>query len=139
MTVCEARKKYRAYRSWESMKRRCNSSKYKGYHRYGGRGITYAPVWEDFYAFLADMGERPEGMSIDRIDTDGDYTPENCRWTTPLEQIKNASGFNNYVNIYWSKERKKWVADIGRRSGKKRRVKRFNTKGEAQAYAYVNS
>ena len=68
------------------MRSRCNNPNATGYERYGGVGITVDLRWNDFLACLADMGERPEGTSIDRIDPHGDYTPSNCRWATPTEQ-----------------------------------------------------
>lgn len=81
----------RTYRSWESMRRRCLSATAVDYPRYGGRGITVCAEWASFEQFLADMGERPERMSLDRIDADGNYEPANCRWADAKTQRRNRS------------------------------------------------
>lgn len=78
------------YRAWANMRQRCTNPNNPKWEYYGGRGITVCARWADsFEAFLADMGVRPEGMSLDRIDTNGNYGPDNCRWTTWSEQVKN--------------------------------------------------
>lgn len=85
--------KTRTFRSWDSMKDRCMNPNSTGYPRYGGTGITIDPRWlgsEGFRNFLSDMGERPEGMSLDRFpDKYGGYGPANCRWATRAMQAQN--------------------------------------------------
>lgn len=79
-----------AYQSWAHMRQRCLNRDADNYERYGGRGISICEKWVDnFPAFLADVGPRPEGTTIDRIDVNGDYEPSNCRWSTPKEQQSN--------------------------------------------------
>lgn len=79
----------RTHISWRSMIDRCRRTTRHNFARYGGRGITICERWNDYGNFLADMGERPEGKTLDRIDNDRGYDPSNCRWATPSEQTKN--------------------------------------------------
>jgi len=82
-------KRSRAYRSWCHMLQRCNNLRDKDYKYYGGRGITVCKRWAKFENFLEDMGEPPGGLTLDRINNDGNYCKGNCRWATSLEQSRN--------------------------------------------------
>lgn len=77
------------YNSWLGMKQRCFNPDHPSYKNYGGRGISICERWASFDNFLADMGKRPPGMSIDRIDNDKDYGPDNCQWSSRAMQTRN--------------------------------------------------
>lgn len=81
---------HKAYRSWIEMKSRCLNPENTGFKDYGGRGIIICPEWDTFEGFWRDMGDTwQEGLSIDRMDTNGNYEPSNCKWSTPKEQGNN--------------------------------------------------
>jgi hypothetical protein len=91
------------YRSWESMICRCTNPTHPQYASYGGRGITVCKRWRNFINFLSDMGDRPAGRTLDRIDNNKGYFPGNCRWATPLQQRLNQRPYKR------GKNRKGWV------------------------------
>lgn len=77
------------YRSWECARARCRNPNDPSYAEYGGRGITFSPAWDRFVDFLTDMGHRPQGHSLDRIDVERGYEPGNCRWASARQQGRN--------------------------------------------------
>lgn len=87
------------YRRWATMKSRCSNHNHPDYKNYGGRGITVCEAWqESFETFLADMGECPEDLTLDRIDNNGNYEPGNCKWATRYEQAMNRRNTVIYRN-----------------------------------------
>ncbi len=77
------------YEIWKTMRSRCNNPNSDVYKYYGGRGIRVCKRWDSFKNFIGDMGPKPEGKSLDRIDNAKDYCPDNCRWATRTEQTQN--------------------------------------------------
>lgn len=83
------------YNSWSNMRKRCLNPRYRFFYNYGGRGIAICERWNSFESFLADMGSRPKGLSLERKDNSGNYTPENCVWASNKEQ-----SMNTRVNVH---------------------------------------
>lgn len=102
-----------SFEVWTGMMKRCYNAAAINYSRYGGRGIKVCKRWHDFPSFVSDMGDRPEGASIDRIDNDGDYEPSNCRWATAKEQGRNTS-VNRIIEIDGvAKPLAEWCEEFG--------------------------
>lgn len=98
---------------WKAMMRRCYEASETGYHNYGGAGIVVCELWHDFKNFYADMGAPQDGMSIDRIDPSGSYSPENCRWATRQEQNRNKK-FHIYLEHNGEKKLLvEWAEELG--------------------------
>lgn len=104
------------YSSWQQMRDRCTNPNSTGYENYGGRGIIYDPRWEQFENFLEDMGERPEDTTLDKIDNNGNYCKENCRWadktTQTFNRRKREGCSSSYVGVYFNIEKTKWHARL---------------------------
>lgn len=79
----------KTYKLWQSMVDRCKNPLNKAYKNYGGRGIRVCDRWLKFEGFYSDMGDRPDGLTLERVDNDGDYCLENCRWASYKEQLRN--------------------------------------------------
>lgn len=105
------------YKTWMGMRARCNIPSATNYGDYGGRGIKVCDRWNDFFAFLSDMGPRPHNHSIERNDVNGDYCPENCRWATKSEQANNTR-VNRLITVDGvTKSVRQWEDHMGYREG----------------------
>lgn len=103
----------RTYRIWTNMKSRCSNPNFDSYKWYGGRGIKVCEKWKSYAEFLADMGDAPEGMTIDRLDGDKDYEPGNCRWSTWTEQQNNRRN-NKWIEFNGVKlTQAQWAKKVG--------------------------
>lgn len=101
------------YKVWKTMIQRCENRNNHKYPNYGGRGISVCDRWHSFENFYEDMGDPPEGMSIDRIDNDGNYTPSNCRWATSKEQA-NHTRRNRMIEYQGeNKPLQQWADEFG--------------------------
>ncbi len=123
------------YQSWLDMIKRCTKPTNKDYRHYGARGITVCPAWLDsFEAFIADMGKRPDGRTLDRIDNNGNYEPGNCRWATRAQQRVNQRPLrpDQLMGATQIKKTGRWQAQIGR-NGKHFYLGTFATREEAAA------
>lgn len=105
--------KTKVYAVWAVMRARCNNPKDKGFKNYGGRGIKVCEEWSKFENFIRDMGERPMGMSIDRVDNDGDYCKSNCRWTTRSVQENNKRSNARYEFEGKNLTQAQWAQEVG--------------------------
>lgn len=103
----------RWYKIWRGMMDRCYNQNFHRFHRYGGRGITVATEWHDPEVFLADMGEPPSGGTIERIDNDAGYSPQNCTWATKLEQNNNRSDTRKLTFAGKTLSAAAWAREIG--------------------------
>lgn len=130
----------RIYQIWSDMKQRCLNSKHKWYQSYGGRGITICDEWIDFLPFYnwAIENGYSDDLTIDRINNDGNYCPNNCRWATHKQQVHNSGVMDcrsntGFVGIsqYSEKNRKKRYAAELKRDGIRYRLGRFYTPEEA--------
>lgn len=101
------------YHTWATMRQRCYKKTHHRYYLYGGRGIKVCKRWGNFANFVADMGERPNGYTLERINSNGDYTPDNCRWATPKEQALNRR--NNILFTHKGKTQTvaEWIFELG--------------------------
>lgn len=100
----------RTYRSWQNMMCRCTNPKATRYQQHGAKGITVCDRWRLYDLFLNDLGERPEGTTLDRIDNDRGYNPDNCRWSTYSEQCHNRSGWAKSGSKYIYRNGYRWTA-----------------------------
>lgn len=103
----------RAHRSWTEMRNRCFNPTDHSYKNYGGRGITVCERWMTFTNFLDDMGQPGVGLSLDRINNDGNYEPGNCRWATPIQQSWNRRATKLLTHDGKTQPMSAWDRDLG--------------------------
>lgn len=96
------------YETYRSMRKRCENINDKEFKNYGGRGISVCDEWKTFDVFFADMGVRPDGSTLDRIDTNGNYCRSNCKWSTPKEQAANRRNSYNITHDGETKHVSEW-------------------------------
>lgn len=113
LSDAEAASRRLARNSWSGARARCNNPNNPRYSDYGGRGIRVSEAWARFEAFLLDMGHPEPGQTLDRIDVNGDYSPENCRWIGRKEQNDNRRNTVRLVYEGASKTLKEWSRDLG--------------------------
>ena len=115
MTKHRRRKRHHpTYQCWQDMKQRCYNPIAQQFYNYGARGITVCERWLDSYEnFLSDMGEKPNDKSLDRINNDGNYTPENCRWATNRQQARNRRNTVMITHNGITMCRRDWAAKTG--------------------------
>lgn len=128
------------YAAWHAMTQRCTDPRNPRYHAYGGRGIRICRRWMKFENFFADMGARPQGMTLERKNNDGDYTPSNCIWASYSVQNRNRriwkqkGAASKYRGVIWDGARNKWRVDLWL-NGRNINCGRFESEEEAAAFA----
>ena len=105
------------YYSWRCMRNRCNHANNASYKYYGAVGISYDSKWDSYDNFLADMGERPDGCTLDRIDNNQNYQKDNCKWSSHPEQMRNRKWCLKVTHDGVTKTSAEWSKDLGLTKG----------------------
>ena len=136
-TISHGLRYHRMYKTWLGMVHRCYTENFKQYYNYGGRGITVCDEWKDvrnFVRWVDDLSNWEEGLTLDRINTNGNYCPENCTFSNKtIQSINQRKGSNNtsgFVGISWVEKWQRWGARI-KMYGKEKHIGHFKTLEEA--------